>query len=78
MSARFLQRIGCFHSDVDFGVTTHLPPLGLHVATEEAVEREQLIPTSRKARLRSGLGRHQPIPLPGQVLPLGDGLHALD
>ena len=24
MSARLLQRIGCFHSDVDFGVTTHL------------------------------------------------------
>ena len=24
MSARSLQRIGCFHSDDDFGVTTHL------------------------------------------------------
>ena len=31
VSAQFLQRIGCFHSDVDFGVTTHLdirPVLG--------------------------------------------------
>ena len=24
MSARFLKRIVCFHSDVDFGATTHL------------------------------------------------------
>ena len=24
LSARLVKRIGCFHSDVDFGVTTHL------------------------------------------------------
>ena len=31
-SARLMQRIVCFHSDVDFGVTTHLlAPLGREV-----------------------------------------------
>ena len=29
MSARFLKRIVCFHSDVDFGVTTHLDEAAL-------------------------------------------------
>ena len=29
MSARLLKRIVCFHSDVDFGVTTHLAVLPL-------------------------------------------------
>ena len=31
MSARFLKRIGCFHSDVDFGMATHLVPADVRV-----------------------------------------------
>ena len=45
MSARFLRRIGCFHSDVDLSVTTHLEPLVdgdkalLQLAAQRAAQR---------------------------------------
>ena len=43
LSARIVKRIGCFHSDVDFGVATHLParPNVLSAREKNVVETAQ-------------------------------------
>ena len=53
MSARLLKRIGCFHSDVDFGVTAHLGGLGQDVALRRGAVGD-LLGGPRRVRLDHG------------------------
>ena len=46
MSAQLLKRIVCFHSDVDFGVTTHLD--------DWLMKLELLAPVLARLRLKVG------------------------
>ena len=61
MSARFLQRIVCFHSDVDFGVVTHLErlPVQPHEGVDVAFgPRRQLHRPNLGAALTGARGVH--------------------